>query len=225
MYLKCAANIRSQTIYGRFLGAIRTYHLPSRVRSDQGGENTLVAQHMIEHRGADRNSMIVGSSVHNQRIERLWRDMHKCVTSLYYRLFYFMEQNDLLDPLNEKHLYAIHYVYVPRINKALMHFKDGWNHHPIRTARNKSPHQLFTAGMLLLQNSGLTALDFFDRVDADYGIDDDASVPSEDTNAVQIPESTYILNDESFELLRHAVDPLQHSDNYGIDIYELTLQF
>ena len=70
VYLKCASNIKSATVYESFLEAVRKYHLPSRVRSDQGGENILVAQHMIQNRGADRNSMIVGSSVHNQRIER-----------------------------------------------------------------------------------------------------------------------------------------------------------
>ena len=62
--------------------------------------------------------MITGSSVHNQRVERLWRDMHKSVTILYYRLFYFMEHNLLLNPLNELHLWALHYVFLPRINKA-----------------------------------------------------------------------------------------------------------
>lgn len=151
VYLKCCSNIRSTTIYDSFLGAVRENHLPSRVRSDQGGENVLIAQHMIEHRGPDRGSMIVGSSVHNQRIERLWKDMHKCVTSLYYKLFYFMEQCDLLDQLNEKHIYAFHFIFIPCINKALSHFMHGWNHHPIRTASNKSPHQLFTAGMLILR--------------------------------------------------------------------------
>ena len=71
----------------------------------------LVAQHMIERRGAERRSIITGSSVHNQRIKRLWRDMHRCVTVLFYKLFYFMEHHDLLDPLNEMHLYALHYVF------------------------------------------------------------------------------------------------------------------
>ena len=113
VYLKCMtlSNVKATTIYESFIGAIREYHLPSRVRSDQGGENVLIAQHMIEQRGPNRGSMIVGSSVHNQRIERLWKDMHKCVTSLYYRLFYFMEQCDLLNPLDEKHIYALHYIF------------------------------------------------------------------------------------------------------------------
>ena len=106
--------------------------------------------------------MIVGASVHNQRIEQLWRDMHRCVTILFYKLFYFMEQVDLLDCLNETHLYSLHYVFIPRINQALALFIGGWNYHPIRTAHHKSPQQLFTAGALLLQHSGLAALDFLE---------------------------------------------------------------
>ena len=43
---------------------------------------------MLHHRGVDRNSMITGASIHNQRIERLWRDVHQSVAILYYCLFY-----------------------------------------------------------------------------------------------------------------------------------------
>ena len=220
------SNVKATTIYESFIGAIREYHLPSRVRSDQGGENVLIAQHMIEQRGSNRGSMIVGSSVHNQRIERLWKDMHKCVTSLYYRLFYFMEQCDLLNPLDEKHIYALHYIFSPRINRALAKFMHGWNHHPIRTAHNKSPHQLFTAGMLILRHSGLIALDFFTQVDSIYGVDEDGPVPTDDGNlAVAIPECSYTLSDADFALLQQTVDPLGSSDDYGIELYEQTLQF
>ena len=207
-------------MYASFLGVIRNYHLPSRVRSDQGGKNVLVSQHMIENRGSNRNSMIVGSSVHNQRIEKLWKDMHKSVTSLFYRLFYYMEQNDLLNPLEEKHIFALHYVYIPRINRTLTRFIDGWNHHRIRTAHNKSPHMLYTSGMLLLQHSKLTALDFFDDVDYDYGIDEDAPVPSNDISSI-----SYQRGDADYRLLQQTVDPLAPSDDYGVDLYDQTLNF
>lgn len=225
MYLKCASNVKSTTIYESFLEAMRSFHLPSRVRCDQGGENVLIAQHMIENRGDNRGSIIAGSSVHNQRIERLWKDMHKCVTSLFYRLFYFMEQNDLLNPLDEKNLFALNYVYMPRINSALKKFMNGWNNHSIRTAHNKSPHMLFTSGMLLLQHSNLEALDFFSHVDTDFGIDEDGPVASDDSASIEIPANTYQIDQASLTSLQQTVIPLGASDNYGIDLYEQTLAF
>ena len=216
----------ASTVYDSFLEAVQKYHFPSRVRSDQGGENLLVAQHMIENRGAECNSMIVGASVHNQRIERLWRDMNKCVTSVFYRLFYFMEQHDLLNPMDEKHLYALHYVFLPRINNSLTQFVNSWNHHPIRTAHNKSPQQLFSSGLLLLRNSGLTALDLFEDVDSAYGIDYNAPIPSQnDENGIEVPECAYNINDADLTSLKLVIDPLQQSNEYGIDIYENTVRF
>ena len=68
VFLISSANNRSATVYSLFLEAVRHYHLPSRVCTDQGRENILVAQHIIEHHGAERRSIITGSSVHNQRI-------------------------------------------------------------------------------------------------------------------------------------------------------------
>ena len=87
--------------------------------------------------------MITGASIHNQRIERLWRDVHQSVTILYYRLFHFLESQQLLDPLNGIHLYALHYAYIPRIGHALDIFQEGWNHHSIRAENDLTPHQLY----------------------------------------------------------------------------------
>ena len=67
VFLKCSANNFPETVLNLFLEAVQRYGLPSRVRSDKGGENVLVADYMLSHplRGIGHGSMIVGTSVHN----------------------------------------------------------------------------------------------------------------------------------------------------------------
>lgn len=225
VYLNCSLNNRASTVYRLFLTATTKYNLPSRVRSDEGLENIEVARHMLSTRGEERRSMITGSSTHNQRIERLWRDMHRSVTVMYYKLFYFMEHHGLLESLNEHHLWALQYTYMPRINRALKEFMNSWNNHPIRTTEHKSPLQLFTAGAILLQNSNLEGLDFFQDVDHSYGSDPDGPIPAIDGTHVQVPQSTLRFSDSDIADLQRVVDPCATSGNYGMDLYQSTLQF
>lgn len=72
VFMHCSDNNRASTVYEHFLEATTMHGLPSRVRTDQGRENMMVARHMLEHRGLHRGSIITGSSIHNQRIERLY---------------------------------------------------------------------------------------------------------------------------------------------------------
>ena len=88
------------------------------VGSDHGGENVDVWRYIIVNHNLDYNCAITGSSVHNERIERLWRDVHRCVISLYADIFRNMERNGYLNLLNEVDLYCLHYIYEPRIKNA-----------------------------------------------------------------------------------------------------------
>ena len=88
VFLHCSNNNRSSTVLHEFQRAVGMHGLPSRVRTDQGLENVDVAHLMLEERGLERGSVLVGSSVHNQRIEHLWRDMYTAVIQLFHRLFF-----------------------------------------------------------------------------------------------------------------------------------------
>lgn len=100
-----------------FATAVSELGLPSRVRSDHGYENLFVAYLMNAIRGLNRGSHITGRSVHNQRIERLWRDVYIQVIDYFYREFRNLEEARLLDVDNEQHIFALHAVYLHSINK------------------------------------------------------------------------------------------------------------
>jgi hypothetical protein len=73
-----------------YVDAVEEWGLPSRLRTDCGGENVLIAAFMCMKRGTDRGSWIGGKSVHNQRIERLWNDSWRyCVCNKYTHMIHF----------------------------------------------------------------------------------------------------------------------------------------
>jgi hypothetical protein len=227
-YMRCSTDNRAATVYRLFIDAVRHYGLPRRVRCDQGRENIRVAEHMIQYQGSNRGSILVGSSVHNQRIERLWRDMHRCTTSVYYRLFYHLEQTGLLNPLNNHHLFALHYVYLPRINQSLDIFCDGWNNHRLRSEHHWTPLQLFTAGVIEQESTETEDAEMdLDQL-LDYGVEEAGIAPARDDEhdeGVPVPSVNISLTESQLENLRNTVDPLAESDSYGIDLYRQTLTF
>ena len=54
LYLKSSLNNRATTVFELFQKAVHDFNVPSRVRSDQGLENIIVARYMTERRGSDR---------------------------------------------------------------------------------------------------------------------------------------------------------------------------
>ena len=162
--------------------------------------------------------------MHNQRIERLWKDSHRCATSFYYRLVYYMEQHDFLD----KHLFALHYVYLPWINRSLKQFKEARNCHGLRTERGKTPNQLFTAGFLRLRYSGLDAVDLFEDVSDEYGQSEEGGSNNEeavdDDQGVPVPQLSVSITPVQLSRIQETVSPLSDDSDYGISLYRIVLQ-
>ena len=226
VYLKCNNNNRASTVANDFVKATTKYFIPSRVRSDYGRENIDVAKFMLTQRGFNRGSVITGSSVHNQRIERLWRDIFQRVTGSFYKLFYCMEEVGILDPLDNNHLYSLHHVFLPRIQRALDLYAEAWNNHPISGEKNHTPIQLFTLGVQKLLQNGRIAEDFFNNVDFDYGIDYDGGSSNDTSDSDDAIEVVPPMLDLSEQILEQVslVNPLAQSTVMGIDIYVAVLK-
>ena len=144
MFLQCSNTNEAATVLKLFEEAVDRYGLPSRIRIDKGGENTDIAMYLLTHplRGPGRSTVIAGKSVHNQRIERMWRDVFQGVLTFYRELFYHMEDLGIL--VTD---FCLHYIYIPRINKHLATWKEAWAKHPMRSENNFSPEQLWISGL------------------------------------------------------------------------------
>lgn len=218
IYLQCCTNNCAETVCAFFENATQTFGWPSRVRGDFGGENVDVASRMEDVRGQNRGSFIRGPSTRNQRIERLWREVFRCVAFLFYSVFFALEDAGYLDTNNPMHLFSLHFVYVPRINHALTEFREAFNLHPVRTERNWTPRQLWINGMAhrasLEENT--------DDIEH-YGIDPQGPTPLDQISSVEVYDVPNPLSTGQFQELNSVINPLAESQEYGIDIYLRTL--
>lgn len=132
-----------------------------------------------------------------------------------------MENQQLLNPDDDLHLFCLRSVYIPRINKSLMEFRERFNHHPLRTANNRSPYQLFLEGIIANRQSHYTAVNNFlaaSIIDIDtYGVEDGPTQSPVEHNSV-IVDSPHIqlTTEEETEFLRVTSSI---SEDFGISQY------
>ena len=115
VFLQASGNNRKDTVLGAFVRATDIYKVPFRVCVDHGGENNLICVIMELLRGPGRGSAIKCKSVHNQRIERAWVDVWNGATNVFYDIFDFLEQRGSIDINNDEQLWALHYIFLPRV--------------------------------------------------------------------------------------------------------------
>ena len=204
-FLKCSTNNRASTVLESFIAATQTFGFPKKLRTDLGGENVEAWDYMVSHHD-DESCIITGSSVHNERIERMWRDVSRSVITPFKEIFAHLEDQEILDVNNDLDLFCLHEVFTDRINASIDDFQRSWNSHPLTSENNQTPLQLFS----------LSATS--DSSDSDDG-----------TSAVtrQLPSSQQAVevNNLSFTpcVCLHAqvkVIAAQPSSNQGCDLYE-----
>ncbi|KAL0565018.1 hypothetical protein V5O48_017012, partial [Marasmius crinis-equi] len=176
-------NNRKDTVAALSHDARAVHGTPSRVRGDHGVENLEVAEWMETNFGVERGSYIWGRSVHNIRIERLWRDVTRGFGQKWKEFFRGLEAAAGLCPDWNAHIWLLHHLFLPSVNEEAMEWIETWNHHTvtIHSQRDRSPRDMFFFGQLtngwrdmaLLANSDdFAEPDPLEAADiAGYGID------------------------------------------------------
>ncbi|KAK0152192.1 hypothetical protein N1851_006424 [Merluccius polli] len=185
-----------------------------KLRADQRVENVDIARCMFTVRGTARGSFIAGKSVHNQRVERLWRDVWS-VTCQYYDVLHSLEEEGFIDLSFAVHLFCVGYVFIPRLQSDLQHFTESWNCHPLRTEGNLTPNQLWMIGMLQAPVSEP------DLVEIQQAEEQPSQEQQSDNteHGVIVPDIQCPLSAERLAALQHQVNPTTESSFFGRDIY------
>lgn len=205
VYLNCANNNRSDTVLHSFQDAVSKYNVvPQHVRSDYGTENVLVWEAMIAtYQDASSPPVLLGSSVHNQRVERFNGEINRNIRIKYSAIFYSLENKGLLSVDDELDLFSLHYVFIPRINDALCVLANAHNNHCISTEGNSTPNQ-----MLATHNHVVPA-------------HDNAAVVAQLHDNQPQP----ILTDYDFDFLIQNVPPRTADEDHGCTVYQAVREY
>ena len=144
---------------------------------------------------------------------------------MYYQIFHHLEDIEVLDVNNERHVVCLHFVFVPRINRDLEEFRRMWNCHPLSSEKNMTPNQLWITGMQRFCERTLGE----EMSEADleeFGVEPHIEVPDgqwEETEVV-VPQIVDFNDEEALKRMAEAIDPVSDDGNYGVSVYLRALE-
>ena len=112
-YLNSSTNNKAETALQAFEMGRTQYELPLRVLIDRGRENVGIGEYMLHQKGTGRGGKIIGQSVHNQCIQRLWRDLLFGCINHFYWIVYQMEGRGILHPEVDVYIFGLHTIFLP----------------------------------------------------------------------------------------------------------------
>jgi hypothetical protein len=192
VFARRSSNNLAETNHNLFLQALPKYGRPSKVRTDLGGENVDIWRDMTTFWGESNIPVLVGKSVHNQRIERHNRALNEQLLSTFRQQFYELESQGALDVNNDTDIFCLHYVYLPRINKALDEFVAANNSDRFSTENNRTPKRLFWCNTRLA--------DYYEGVIPQHPNQPNIEeLTSRDLPHIYVPDTPNPLGDDNFQ--------------------------
>ena len=144
--------------------------------------------------------------------------------SLYYDLFHELETVGMLNVDFEVQIFALHYVYGPRINRALDLFTNAWNSHAMASEHNSTPIQMWLVGMLQQRHSDRVAVnEVLGEPPLDFGIDYDAPIPT-GNDYIHLQPQVQVFHHEQMRQLYMRINPLQRSEHWALTFIYLPLK-
>ncbi|KAJ7053201.1 hypothetical protein C8F01DRAFT_996999 [Mycena amicta] len=171
-------------------------------------------------------------------LEDLTEEEHvrKDTLEAYRQIFDYMEKNELLEMDNIIHSTCLYLVFVNRIQESLDRSREAWNHHRVRTERNRTPIVLFELSREAAIRGGYwtgDAGDPLDEINELYGVDGEGPAPLHDNDASERMEQPttpqaqrqaglLVNDDDELQLaasLLEGFDLNREDGNWGIDVY------
>lgn len=255
IYLQCSSNKRSSTVAALFKQAVQELGWPSRARGDYGTENNEMERLLIAYWGLAHRAYLRGRYAFIHYIEKKYSTFIDLSTMFVLSASgetfektawnHFAKSSNtwrchLLDMTNTIHKLCLYLVFQPRIQASLDRSRDAWNHHKIRTERNKTPIAIYELSREQAINRGYWTGDMGDPIadmeDSTYGLDGEAPLPPAD-EVVDDPvapraepvgleaeaEAGIFLNDNEdlndARSLMEEFDFEEDDGNWGIDVF------